>query len=327
MYERFFGLRERPFELSPDPRYLLLTPGHREALSNLEYGIAARKPITVLTGEAGTGKTTLVRRVLHAATGGAEGRPRSRFVHLSNPRLDRREFVEYLAAAFELPDAAAASKARFLIELERALVEWRRTNVPTALIVDEAQSLPYELLEEIRLLVNIESDTEKLLPVLLVGQPELAARLNEHALRQLKQRVALRCHLAPLNLQETGSYIARRLSLAGGEPARVFTRDAVIAIHQRSGGIPRTINVLCDNALVTGLALDSRPVGADIVAQVGTDFDLEAPPSAGTVEPETTTSEPVEDGEPEGHDVPARGSLFDAFERPRRWARPWQRRG
>jgi general secretion pathway protein A len=274
MYERFFGFRERPFELAPDPRYLLLTPRHREALSNLEYGVATRKAITVLTGEAGTGKTTLVRHVLRAAAAnaGTDGR----FVQLANPRLTRDEFVEYLTHGFRLPAGAASSKARFLIEFERTLHQHRAADLPVALIIDEAHSLPYDLLEEIRLLVNIESDSEKLLPVILVGQPELADRLNEHELRQLKQRVALRCHLAPLSLHETGSYIAARVSLAGGNPAQCFTREAVLEIHRRSRGIPRTINVLCDNALVTAFALERRPVDAEIVCEVAVDFDLVA---------------------------------------------------
>jgi general secretion pathway protein A len=310
MYERFFGFRERPFELAPDPRYLLLTPRHREALSNLEYGIAGRQAITVLTGEAGTGKTTLVRHVLREAAtrqGGA-----GRFVQVNNPRLDRGEFVEYLAHAFGLPAHAGASKGRFLVALERLLREYRAAGVPTALIIDEAQSLPYDLLEEVRLLVNIELDNEKLLPVILVGQPELADRLNEHALRQLKQRVALRCHLEPLDLQETGAYIATRVSLAGADPARVFTRDAVLAIHRRSRGIPRTINVLCDNVLVTAYALERQPADADIVAEVARDFDLDAVP----------TEDPAPDGRAD-RGVHERAAAAAGADEPRR---PWLRR-
>jgi general secretion pathway protein A len=301
MYERFFGFRERPFELTPDPRYVLLTPRHREALSNLEYGVAARKAITVLTGEAGTGKTTLVRHVLRtaAASTGVAGR----FVELNNPRLTRDEFIEYLTHAFRLPAAAASSKARFLIALERTLHEHRAANLPVALIVDEAQSLPYDLLEEIRLLVNIESDSEKLLPVILVGQPELADRLNEYELRQLKQRVALRCHLAPLTLQETGSYIATRVSLAGGDPAQSFTREAVLELYRRSRGIPRTINVVCDNALVTAFALERRPVDADVVAEVAADFDLNGAPAASPDDP--SAAPPSRPGEPADAPQPA----------------------
>jgi general secretion pathway protein A len=274
VYEQFYGLAERPFDLTPNPRYLLLTPSHREALANLDYGISSRKGLIVLTGEAGTGKTTLLRRVMAKGVSG-DGRPRSvRTVYLSNPTLDRGEFVEYLARGFGLSPDAHTSKARLLNELEATLTGLRRADTAVALIIDEAQSLPYELMEEIRLLANIESDTDKLLPVVLVGQPELADRLNDRSLRQLKQRVALRCQLDPLELHQTAAYIAHRLTLAGGDPASVFSREAVIAIHERSHGIPRSINVVCDNAMLTGFALERRPIESDVIAEVGDDFDL-----------------------------------------------------
>jgi general secretion pathway protein A len=272
MYERFYGLRERPFDLTPNPRYLLLTDTHREALGNLEYGISSGKGVTVLTGEAGTGKTTLIRTAF-ARANSDPGRPTS-WVYLKNPRLKRSEFLEFLATRFDLPREMAASKTRLLDELERQLVEGRRA----ALVIDEAQSVPLDLLEEVRLLANIESDTEKLLPVILVGQPELAERLNEPALRQLKQRVALRCALAPLSLRESAGYIAGRIEIGGGEPAQIFTRDAVLKIYERSRGIPRTISVICDNALLTGYAEEERPVGARLIEAVCQDFDL--PPIA-----------------------------------------------
>ena len=239
MYEQFYGLAERPFDLTPNPRYLLLTPSHREALANLDYGISARAGLIVVTGEAGTGKTTLLRRVMSKGVSGPSRARNVRTVYLANPTLDRSEFVEYLARGFGLPQEALASKARLLAELEQVLVAFRRADTFVALIIDEAQSLPYELMEEVRLLANIESDTDKLLPVVLVGQPELADRLNERALRQLKQRVALRCRIDPLDLHQTAAYIAHRLTLAGGDPASVFSRESVIAIYERSRGIPR----------------------------------------------------------------------------------------
>ena len=164
----------------------------------------------------------------------------------------------------------AASKTKLLDELEAQLVEGRRA----VLVIDEAQSVPLELLEEVRLLANIESDTEKLLPVILVGQPELADRLNEPALRQLKQRVALRCTLAALSLREAAGYIAGRIEIAGGEPGQIFSREAVLRIYERSRGIPRTISVICDNALLTGYAEEQRPVGARLIETVCRDFDL-----------------------------------------------------
>ncbi len=269
MYLRFYGLREAPFELTPNPKYMYLTPGHREALANLQYGLSSAKAVTVLTGEAGTGKTTLIRTALES-----EACRRVRCVHLTNPGLMRNEFVETLARGFGLGPGAGLSKATLLAELERTLRERRANNEITALIVDEAQRLSNELLEEIRLLANIETATEKLLPLVLVGQPELADRLNEPGLRQLKQRVALRCDLAPLKLTETAAYIATRIRTAGGDAARLFTREAVTLIHDLAHGIPRTVSVVCDNALLSGFAAGRQPVGRDLVAEVAKDFDI-----------------------------------------------------
>src|SRR5678816_3624473 len=202
MYEKFYGLNERPFDLTPDPKYLFLTASHREALSNLEYGISARTGVTVLIGEAGTGKTTLIRATLEARDAS-----KTKAIYLNNPTLTRDEFLEFLAKEFQLPADVASSKTRLLGELEACLLELRRSEVTPALILDEAQSLPYELLEEIRLLANIETTREKLLLIVLAGQPELADRLNEPSLRQLKQRVALRCTLGSLTREETSAYI------------------------------------------------------------------------------------------------------------------------
>jgi type II secretory pathway predicted ATPase ExeA len=270
MYQAFYELRELPFDLTPNPRYVVFTPGHREVIANLRYGILGRKGITVLLGEAGTGKTTLVRTVLES-----DEIRRTHVLYLNNPTLTRAEFVEYLAHGFRLNPEAGASKARFLIELERALDERRRRGMCSALVIDEAQGLSHELLEEIRLLANIETTTEKLLPVVLVGQPELADRLNEPSLRQLKQRVGLRCELTALDLPQTAAYIAERVRLGGGNGASLFTREAVMRIHQRSLGIPRTISIICDNALISGFAAGLRPVDAAVVDEVCRDFDLE----------------------------------------------------
>jgi general secretion pathway protein A len=274
MYQQYFGLRELPFELTPNPRFLFLSAKHREALANLRHGIWAAKGISLLIGEAGTGKTTLVRTVLEEAGDAVN------CLYLNNPTLTRNEFSEFLAKGFGLSDEAARSKTALLFELEAKLKETRARDKLSALVVDESQSLPNELLEEIRLLANIETLTEKLLPVVLVGQPELGERLNTQSLRQLKQRVALRCELLPLTLHETASYIASRIRIAGGDCSRIFTREAVTLIHDRASGIPRTISVLCDNALVSGFALDRQPVGRDIVQEICRDFDLEDAGSA-----------------------------------------------
>jgi general secretion pathway protein A len=260
MYERYYGLQERPFDLSPNPRFLCFTPQHREALVHLQYGLAGRPGLTVLVGEAGTGKTTLIRAAVQAAN------DKSTIVHLSNPTLTRAEFFEYMAAGFGLSKEAGQSKTQFLSELERALTA--DDGHMFALVVDEAQSVPYELLEEIRLLTNAEASNGRSLAVALVGQPELARRLDEARLRQLKQRVVLRCELTPLSLKDTAAYISARVKTAGGEATRLFTRDAVVAIHQHSAGIPRVISVICDNALVNGFAADQKPVGVAVITEV-----------------------------------------------------------
>jgi general secretion pathway protein A len=270
MYESFFGLRERPFDLTPNPRFLVLTDVHREALSNLEYGISSRKGITLLLGEAGSGKTTLLRTAIERQTSHVH------CVHLNNPVLTRAEFVELLAQRFALSEAARTSKTTLLLELEGLLAARRAAGETTVLLVDEAQSLPLELLEEIRLLANIETDSEKLISLIMAGQPELADRLNDQNLRQLKQRVALRCELRPLTLQETGAYIAGRIRASGGLGGQVFTREAVTAIHEHSRGIPRTVSVIADNALLTGFAAGRRPVPSSLVMEVCRDFDLAA---------------------------------------------------
>ena len=268
MYESFFGFNERPFDLTPDPRYLVLTEAHREALSNLEYAIASLKGVTLLVGEAGTGKTTIIRAALQRQP------ERVHCVQLQNPALNRTEFVEMLASRFGLSERATTSKTALLLELERLLAERRERGESSVLVIDEAQSLPLELLEEIRLLANIETAHEKLVSVILAGQPELADRLNERSLRQLKQRVALRCELRPLTLLESCAYVAGRIRAAGGVGAQTFTREAVILMHQRAQGIPRTLSVIADNALLAGFAVARRPVNTQLVEDVCADLDV-----------------------------------------------------
>lgn len=287
MYEQFYGLSARPFDLTPNPRYLVLTSQHREALSNLEYAIGNRTGVTLLIGEAGTGKTTIIRAAI-------ERQPTpTHCVHLHNPALTRLEFVHMLAAQFSLSDQARASKTDLLLELERLFRQRHEAGERTVLIVDEAQSLPSVLLEEIRLLSNIETNDEKLLSIVIAGQPELATRLREQSLRQLKQRIALRCELRPLPMRESGVYIASRIAAAGGVPAEVFTREAVTLIHEFSRGIPRTINVIADNALLGGFAKGQRLVTRDLVREVCRDFDIAAPPPASREPPTRNESIPV----------------------------------
>jgi general secretion pathway protein A len=313
MYESYYGLRELPFELTANPRYLFLTARHREALSNLQYGISGRRGVTLLVGEAGTGKTTLVRAALESEAG------QTHCVYMSNPALTREEFIEFLARAFALSDRAAASKTALLYELEPVLRARKDQGLRTALFVDEAQALPTYLLEEVRLLANIETDTEKLLSVVLAGQLQLSHRLNEPELRQLKQRVALRCDLLPLDLRETAAYIAARVGVAGGDSAELFTREAVELVHSASRGIPRTISVICDNALVTAFAANRKPVTSDIVAGVCRDFDVQgaaapAAPTAPAIE-----ADPAPRPEPPA-ERSALDSMFSVFSRRRRFS-------
>ena len=319
MYQRFYGLRELPFELTSNPKYLYLTASHREALSNLEYGLFAAKSLTVLIGEAGTGKTTLLRAALESERCRAV-----RCVYVNNPALTRAEFVTMLAARFSMTDDASRSKASLLEELERVLRERRDRGEITALVVDEAQALSTELLEEIRLLANIETNDEKLLPLVLAGQPELSDRLEDWELRQLKQRVALRCEIAPFQLPETAAYIATRIRVAGGTPSRLFTREAIALIHEYSGGIPRIVSVICDNALVSGMALERQPVDRSIVFEVSRDFRLRGDGesgqglSAGTELIETVES--ASPPEPATSPSTAKIDAADAGSRPRRFS-------
>ncbi|MGE3844179.1 MAG: ExeA family protein [Vicinamibacterales bacterium] len=266
MYESFFGLRERPFQLTPNPRFLFLSPAHREALATLCCGLGASAGVTVLLGEAGTGKTTLVRAALKA-----EQWPNNRHLMLSNPTLTRAEFYEMLTAGFDVV-SSSGSKARFLIEFERDALDRQRQGGVNTLIIDDAQSLTAELFEEVRFLADLETETAKLLNVILVGTQELGTRLEEPQLKQLRQRVALRSTLTPMDLQETADYIAARLSVAGVDASDIFTKDAVLAVFEASHGIPRTIGVICDNALLGGFAAQIKPIDRPIVVDVCRDF-------------------------------------------------------
>jgi type II secretory pathway predicted ATPase ExeA len=269
MYQEYFGFTAPPFELTTNPEFLYFSASHREALSNLEYGLTTCKPVTVLTGEAGTGKTTLVRA---AIASDVCRRVQCLFIH--NSALSRGEFLEMIALQLGLGPGASQSKAVLLTRLEAALLERRSRGEIVALVVDEAQSLSHDLLEEIRLLANVETNSQKLIPLVLSGQPELAARLNEPNLRQLKQRIALRCTVDPFGLEETAEYVGSRVKRAGGDAARLFTQRAIAMIYERSAGIPRTINVICDNALLTGMALGRETIAEDVVLEVCQTFDL-----------------------------------------------------
>jgi general secretion pathway protein A len=273
MYETFYGLRERPFDLTPNPRFLLLTPGHRRALINLELGIATRKGVVALIGEPGTGKTTVARALM--AKRGAT----TTFVYLNQSLVSPADLRRSLVQTLHLRPEAENSNTDLVRDLTRQLASLGERGSPVALIVDEAQSLPDDLLEEIRLLTNIETTEGKLMTLLLIGQPKLAARLNEEKWKQLKQRIEIRTSLSPLELPETAAYIWSRVRTAGGDAAKLFTADAIRLIHERARGIPRSISVIGENALIAGFADHERPVTRRLVQQVCADLDLtEEPP-------------------------------------------------
>ncbi len=272
MYKQFFGLTRNPFEISPDPFFYHPTPRHNEALANLHYGVGRRKGFIVITGEVGTGKTLLVRCLL------SELRKNNvAFGYVFNPLLPVVEFFQYIMADLGLP-YAGRTKTEMLLDLNRFLIQRHARGLITALVVDEAQALRNELLEEIRLLTNLETSQQKLLQIVLMGQPELEIVLDSPELRQLKQRVSLRCQLQPLDASQTQAYILSRLERAGAakEPP-IFSEEALDKIHEYSRGIPRIINNLCENSMVNAFSTEQRPVTAEIITEVATDFRLISP--------------------------------------------------
>jgi type II secretory pathway predicted ATPase ExeA len=267
MYKAFFGLRAQPFGASPDPRFLFLRPQIREALACLQYGIAARKGFVVMTGEVGTGKTTLLRTVLGTFT-----RDRITTSFVFNPRLDVLDFLEFVLTDFGIPPRVR-TKSSMLLQLNSWLIERYRAHQLCVIVVDEAQNLSWDLLEEIRLLTNLETSSEKLVQIILAGQPELEEMLQRPNLRQLRQRVSLWCQTRPLNEEETRDYIAERLRIAGAVQP-VFLPEAIHLVYHYSQGIPRIINLICEHALVNSYAEQVKPIPGYVVEAVGLELDL-----------------------------------------------------
>jgi general secretion pathway protein A len=271
MYKSFYNLKRNPFELTPDPFFLFSTPRHNEALATLYHGVRSHKGFVVLTGEVGTGKTLLLRCLLQLL-----GRSNDvAYAYVFNSCLSPAEFLQYIANDFGL-EVSGKNKGEILFALSKFVTDRGSRKLTTLLVVDEAHHLSADILEEVRLLTNLETTQEKLLQVLLVGQPELNGKLDATALRQLKQRIAHRSHLAPLDLNETRGYIERRLQLAGAPSngCPIFLPETIAAVYRQSQGIPRLINSICENALIMGYARQKRSVTPEIIENVATDLRL-----------------------------------------------------
>ena len=271
MYLTFFNLKRSPFEITPDPSFLFPTKRHNEALATLYYGVERRKGFVVLTGEVGTGKTLLLRCLLRLL----KYRKDTEYAYVFNGRLSPLEFLQYVVADFGL-SAANKNKSELLLELVRFVIARSQKNLTNVLVIDEAHHLSADILEEIRLLTNLETSQAKLLQILLVGQPELDEKLDSIELRQLKQRIAFRAHLLPLDLIETQQYIERRLQLAGANSrgSVMFPAPTSTAVYQHSRGFPRLINTICENALIAAYAKQSQVVTPEIIETIAVDFRL-----------------------------------------------------
>ncbi len=274
MYAEFYGLKELPFALTPDPRFIYFTPSHTEVMANLHYGIESGKGLIVVTGEVGTGKTTILRWMMQRLD-------RTVLVaYIFNPRLSVTEFYQHVASLLDVQKWE--TKPELLVALGQALESRHSRGLRTVLIIDEAQGLSASVLEEIRLLSNFESNTAKQLQIVLTGQPELRNVLNNPDLRQLKQRVALRCVIKPLpNVEETDRYITSRLLVSGAARTDMFSPEAIDYIYRCSEGIPRNINNLCDNALLAGYASGELTIGRSIIEEVAESFDMLPRPDRG----------------------------------------------
>ena len=271
MYRQFFSLRDLPFGASPDPRFLYRMPQVREGLACLQYGIAARKGFVVITGEVGTGKTTLLKTVLESF---AKDRIATAFIF--NPLLDVLDFFEFVLSDFGIP-FISRTKSSMLMQLNQWLIERYRNGGLCTIVVDEAQNLSWELLEEVRLLTNLETATEKLVQVVLSGQPELELKLRDPRVRQLRQRVALWSKTRPLTREETGSYISLRLQIAGARHP-IFSPEAVETVYRFSQGVPRVINLVCEHSMISAYVEQVTPIPARIVELVATELELDQQP-------------------------------------------------
>jgi general secretion pathway protein A len=269
MYKNFFGLRDNPFNVNPDPRFLVLTQQVEETLTSLMYGIQTRKGFVTLTGEVGTGKTTIINRLLDWLH-----RRRAHTAFLFNSRMNTNQLFDFILAEFQI-SCPSSSKSQQLMKLNQWLLDRYRAGETVVLIIDEAQNLTFPVLEEIRLLTNLETSTEKLIQIVLSGQPELEEKLKLPRLRQLRQRIELRCKTQPLNNEQTHSYVLERLKTAGAGPEPIFSPRALNTVYLYSLGIPRVINLLCEHTLVNAFVEQQRPIQPGIVEEVAREFELD----------------------------------------------------
>jgi general secretion pathway protein A len=269
MYRQYYGLREAPFSVSPDPRFLFMTRYSQEALASLTYGIQNRKGFILLTGEVGTGKTTLLNKLFDWLRG-----ERAATAFVFNSRLNTTQFLDFVMADFGI-SCGSGMKSQLLMRLNQWLLERYAAGEPAVLVVDEAQNLSIQVLEEIRLLTNLETSTDKLLQIVLCGQPELEVKLRQPQLRQLRQRITLRCKTHPLSPEETHGYIAERLRIAGADSAPIFSPDAIESIFRFARGIPRVVNVICEHALISAYVDQQKPVEVGTIAEVARDLELD----------------------------------------------------
>jgi general secretion pathway protein A len=269
VYKEFFGLKENPFTINSDPRYLYYTSSTQEALRCLKHGIEARKGFVLLTGEVGTGKTTLLNKLLDSLH---ERQVATAFIF--NPRLSPVQLFDYVISDFGIA-CKSRTKSQVLFKLHQWLLDRYQTGEECVLVVDEAQNLSRQALEEIRLLTNLETSTDKLLQIVLAGQPEFEQKLDQRELRQLRQRIAIRAKTRPLTLEDTCGYISERLRIAGGIGEEIFTPEAIEAVHRHARGIPRVTNLISEHALMRAFAERQKPIAAEIVDDVSRDFSLE----------------------------------------------------
>ncbi len=267
MYTKFYGFNERPFEITPDPKFVYLGTMHQEAFAHLQYAIREGKGFSVITGDAGTGKTTLVHLLLSKLDA------RVRTAYIFNPIMDRADFLNFICDDLGIKTDGVKTRGQTLTALHEFLLRCFVNNEKVFLIIDEAQSLEPELLQEIRLLTNLETAKRKLFHVILLGQPELNKILQEPHFRPLKQRITVRYHLLPLSFKETKKYILYRLKRAGSRNLFIFDTAAIKKIYGYSKGIPRLINTICDNALLTGFALEEKRIGKTIIRDVIRELD------------------------------------------------------